>query len=113
MRRLLGAAFAFSSLATPYFLGAVVGAVASGRVPAGVAAGDVVTSWINPTSVLGGVLAILACAYPAAVLLCADARREGAEDLADQFRLRALGTAAVTGLVGIAGLFVLRADAPL
>ena len=36
--------------------------VASGRVPAGIAAGDVVTSWVNPTSVLGGVLAVLACA---------------------------------------------------
>src|SRR3712207_2387467 len=40
MRRLLGAAFAFSSLATPYFLGSVVGAVASGRGPAGSAARD-------------------------------------------------------------------------
>jgi cytochrome d ubiquinol oxidase subunit II len=59
------------------------------------------------------VLAVLVCAYLAAVFLCADARREGAEDLAEQFRLRALGTAALTGLVGIAGLFVLRADAPL
>jgi cytochrome d ubiquinol oxidase subunit II len=113
MRRFLGAAFALSSLLTPYFLGAVVGGVASGRVPAGIAEGDVVTSWINPTSLLGGLLAVLVCAYLAAVFLCADARREGAEDLADQFRVRALGTATVTGLVGIAGLFVLRADAPL
>ncbi len=113
MRRLLGAAFAFSSLVTPYFLGAVVGGVASGRVPPGIAAGDVVTSWVNPTSVLGGVLAVLVCAYLAAVFLCADARREGALDLAEQFRLRALGTAAVTGLVGLAGLFVLRADSPV
>jgi cytochrome d ubiquinol oxidase subunit II len=113
MRRALGAGFAFSSLVTPYFLGAVVGGVASGRVPAGIAAGDVVTSWVNPTSVLGGVLAVLVCAYLAAVFLCADARREGADDLAAAFRLRALGTAALTGLAGIAGLFVLRADAPV
>jgi cytochrome bd ubiquinol oxidase subunit II len=113
MRRFLGAGFALSSLITPYFLGAVVGGVASGRVPPGIAAGDVVTSWVNPTSVLGGVLAVLVCAYLAAVFLCADARREGADDLVDQFRVRALGTAALTGLVGVAGLFVLRADAPL
>jgi cytochrome d ubiquinol oxidase subunit II len=113
MRRLLGAGFALSSLVTPYFLGAVVGGVASGRVPPGIAAGDVVASWVNPTSVLGGVLAVLVCAYLAAVFLCADARREGADDLAGEFRLRALGTAALTGLVGLAGLFVLRADAPL
>jgi cytochrome d ubiquinol oxidase subunit II len=113
MRRFLGASFALSSLVTPYFLGAVVGGVASGRVPAGMAAGDVITSWTNPTSVLGGVLAVLVCAYLAAVFLCADAHREAAEDLADQFRARALGTAVLTGLIGIAGLFVLRADAPL
>jgi cytochrome d ubiquinol oxidase subunit II len=113
MRRFLGAAFALSSLVTPYFLGAVVGGVASGRVPAGIAAGDVVTSWVNPTSVLGGVLAVLVCAYLAAVFLCGDARREGSEDLADQFRARAIGTATLTGAVGIAGLFVLRADAPV
>jgi cytochrome d ubiquinol oxidase subunit II len=113
MRRFLGASFALSSLATPYFLGAVVGGVASGRVPAGIAAGDVITSWTNPTSVLGGVLAVLVCAYLAAVFLCADAHREAAEDLADQFRARAISTAVLTGLIGIAGLFVLRADAPL
>jgi cytochrome bd-type quinol oxidase subunit 2 len=112
MRRFLGAGFALSSLLTPYFLGAVVGGVASGRVPPGIAEGDVVTSWVNPTSVLGGVMAVLVCAYLAAVFLCADARREGAEDLAAQFRVRALGTAAVTGPAGVAGLFVLRADAP-
>ncbi|MCV2489882.1 cytochrome d ubiquinol oxidase subunit II [Geodermatophilus sp. YIM 151500] len=113
MRRFLGAAFALSSLVTPYFLGSVVGAVASGRVPPGIAAGDVLTSWLNPTSALGGVLAVLVCAYLAAVFLGADARREGADDLAEQFRTRALGTAAATGALGIAGLFVLRADAPL
>jgi cytochrome bd ubiquinol oxidase subunit II len=112
MRRFLGAAFAFSSLVTPYFLGAVVGGIASGRVPAGIAAGDVVSSWINPTSVLGGVLAVLVCAYLAAVFLCADARREGLDDLVEQFRVRALATAALTGAIGVAGLFVLRTDAP-
>jgi cytochrome bd-type quinol oxidase subunit 2 len=113
MQRFLGAGFALSSLVTPYFLGAVVGGVASGRVPPGIAAGDVITSWVNPTSVLGGVMAVLVCAYLAAVFLCGDARREGDEDLANEFRVRALGTAVVTGIAGVAGLFVLRNDAPL
>jgi cytochrome bd-type quinol oxidase subunit 2 len=113
LRRFLGASFALSSLITPYFLGAVVGGVASGRVPPGIAQGDVITSWVNPTSILGGVLAVLVCAYLAAVFLCGDARREGQEDLADVFRARAIGTAAVTGLIGLGGFFVLRADAPL
>ncbi len=37
MRRFFGASFALSSLVTPFFLGAVVGGVASGRVPPGIA----------------------------------------------------------------------------
>ena len=99
MRRFLGAAFALSSLVTPYFLGAVVGGVASGRVPPGIATGDVVTSWVNPTSMLGGVLAVLTCAYLAAVFLCARraARRARPSSPRGSAR-RALGTAAVTGL---------------
>lgn len=113
MRRFFGAAFAISSLLTPFFLGAVVGGVASSRVPPGIAAGNVVTSWLNPTSVLGGVLAVVVCAYLAAVFLCADARREGDDDLADEFRTRALGTAVVAGALGVVGIFVLRADARL
>jgi cytochrome d ubiquinol oxidase subunit II len=112
MRRFFGACFALSSLATPFFLGTVVGGVASSRVPPGIATGDVVTSWLNPTSILGGVLAVFVCAYLAAVFLCLDARREGYDDLANQFRTRALGTAATTGVVGLIGIFVLRADAP-
>ncbi|MFD0206796.1 MULTISPECIES: cytochrome d ubiquinol oxidase subunit II [Saccharothrix] len=113
MRRFFGASFALSSLLTPFFFGAVVGGVASGRVPPGIAAGDVITSWVNPTSFLGGTLAVLVCAYLAAVFLCADARRAGEADLAEAFRLRAFVTAAVTGTVGLGGILVLRADAPL
>jgi cytochrome d ubiquinol oxidase subunit II len=112
-RRFFGALFAFSSLATPFFLGCVAGAVASGRVPPGLAQGDVVSSWINPTSFLGGVLAMGTCAYLAAVFLCADARREGDQVLTDQFRFRAVTTAAGVGAVALAGILVLRSDAPL
>src|SRR4029077_10673868 len=82
MRRFLGVAFAVSSLVTPSFLGAVVGGVASGRVPPGIAEGNVVTSWVNPTSALGGVLAVLTCAYLSAVFLCLDAMHEGHPELA-------------------------------
>ncbi|MET8168564.1 cytochrome d ubiquinol oxidase subunit II, partial [Streptomyces sp. NPDC005329] len=71
-----------------FFPGAVAGAVASGRVPSGLAEGDVITSWLNPTSVLGGVLAVLACAHLAAVYLCADAAREDDPELASAFARR-------------------------
>ncbi len=111
-RRLFGACFALSSVVTPFFLGAVAGGVASGRVPPGIAEGDALTSWVNPTSVLGGVLAVLACAHLAAVYLCADAAREGDAALVGAFRRRALISGAVSGAVALAGVAVLRADAP-
>src|SRR5690606_10450585 len=63
--RLYGAFFAASSVVTPFFLGTVAGAVASGRVPAD-GSGDVWTSWTGPTSLVGGVLAVLTCAFLAA-----------------------------------------------
>jgi cytochrome d ubiquinol oxidase subunit II len=110
-QRVTGAAFAVSSVLVPYFLGAVAGGIASGRVPPG-GHGDPLTSWSNPTSVLGGVLAILVCAYTAAVFLTAEARRRGEAHMEAWFRRRALATAVVTGAVALAGLFVLRADAP-
>ncbi|MEU6738267.1 cytochrome d ubiquinol oxidase subunit II [Streptosporangium sandarakinum] len=111
-QRLFGAAFAFSSVLTPFFLGTVAGGIASGRVPPGLGAGDIMASWVNPTSMLGGVLAIGVCVYLAAVYLCDDARRAGLPDLAEGFRRRALVTGLVVGAVALAGVAVLRWDAP-
>jgi cytochrome d ubiquinol oxidase subunit II len=87
-QRLFGAVFAISSILTPLFMGAVAGAIASDRVPPGLAAGNLITSWLNPTSILGGVLAVGTCAYLAAMYLCHDAERLGWPDLADVFRRR-------------------------
>ena len=70
------------------------------------------SSWLNPTSVLGGVLAVLTCGYLAAVFLSAEAHREGEPDLVQWARRRAVVAAVATGAVAIAGLFVLRDDAP-
>jgi cytochrome d ubiquinol oxidase subunit II len=111
-QRVFGSAFGISSLVTPFFLGTIAGAIASGRVPLGIAAGDVVGAWLNPTSVLGGVLAVEVCAYLAAVYLTADARRYQEHDLADAFRTRALVMGLLTGATALAGIAVLRSDAP-
>ena len=92
-------------------MGAIAGAIASGRVPAGGVAGDPWDSWVNPTSVLGGVLAVVVVAYLAAVYLVWDARRLGDERMAEYFRRRAIGAAVVAGVVAFVGIFVLRADA--
>ena len=109
-RRVFGLTFALSSVVTPFFLGTVLGAIASGRVPAG-GRGDPIGSWLNPTSISIGLLAVAAGAYIAAAFLTADARRS-APSLVDAFRRRTLAAGIVAGGLAIAGLIVLRVDAP-
>jgi cytochrome d ubiquinol oxidase subunit II len=110
-RRNFGAAFALSSVLVPYCMGAVAGGIASGRVPAGGEAGDPWSSWVNPTSVVGGVLAVVVVAYLAAVYLVWDARRMDDSAMAAYFRHRAIVAAIVAGTVALVGVFVLHADA--
>jgi cytochrome bd ubiquinol oxidase subunit II len=110
-RRNFGAAFAISSVLVPFFMGAVAGAIASGRVPPGGVAGDTWDSWINPTSILGGVLAVAVCAYLAAVYMVSDAKRFGDDDMVEYFRRRSIAAAVVTGAVALVGIWVLYDDA--
>jgi cytochrome bd ubiquinol oxidase subunit II len=110
-RRAIDGVFSISSLLTPFALGTVIGAIASGRVPVGNAAGDPLTSWLNPTSLLVGTLAVATGAYVAAVYLAGDAARAGLDDLAAAFRIRALGAGVVTGAIAFAGLAVVAYDA--
>jgi cytochrome bd ubiquinol oxidase subunit II len=110
-RRLFGAAFAASSVITPFFLGAAAGAVAAGRVPPGIGAGRPVASWWSPVPVMTGILAVVVCAYLAAVYLTADARRAGEPALVAQFRWRALAAGVAAGAVAAGGLLFLHQDA--
>ncbi|MFF7970140.1 cytochrome d ubiquinol oxidase subunit II [Streptomyces sp. NPDC007905] len=106
-----GVAFASSSVLTPFFFGTVAGGIASGRVPSA-GHGDPLSSWLNPTSVLGGVLAVTVCAYLAAVFLTGQAQRRADTPLEKAFSHRAFGAGIVAGLVALVGVFVLRADSP-
>src|SRR5215208_1000479 len=108
---LVGGVFALSSLLTPFALGAAIGGIASGRVPVGNAAGDLWSSWLNPTSVLVGLLAVATAAYLAAVYLAADARRLDDRELAEAFRTRALAAGVLAGTLALGGLAVLAIDA--
>jgi cytochrome d ubiquinol oxidase subunit II len=109
-QRLNGVAFATSSVITPFCFGAVAGGIASGRVPSA-GHGDPMRSWLNPTSVLGGVLAVVTCAYLAAIFLVAEAHREGTPELERWSRRRAVASAIVAGVMAVVGLFVLHHDA--
>jgi cytochrome bd ubiquinol oxidase subunit II len=109
--RFLGALFASSSVLVPFCFGACLGAIGSGRVPVGNATGDPITSWLNPTGILVGALAVITGAYLAAVYLAGDSVRAGLPDMQRAFRARALIAGVAAGIVAIGGLFVLRDDA--
>jgi cytochrome bd ubiquinol oxidase subunit II len=111
-QRTFGAVFAISSVIVPYCMGAVVGGIASGRVPAGGQAGDPWSSWVNPTSILGGTLAVIVVAYLASIYLVWDAARLSDDDMIAYFRRRAVVAAVVAGLGACVGIFVLKADSP-
>src|SRR5262245_23867510 len=111
-RRVVENVFALSSILTPFALGTVVGAIASGRVPVGNAQGDPLASWWNPTSLLIGVLLVTTSSYLAAVYLAADAHRLGEQTLERDFRRRALGAGVFAGTLALVGPLVLRSDAP-
>ncbi|PBC70713.1 cytochrome bd-I ubiquinol oxidase subunit 2 apoprotein [Streptomyces sp. TLI_235] len=103
-RRVYGAVFAVSSVVTPFFFGAVVGGVASGRVaPGTTASADV---WANTASVQTGLLTVAATAYLGAVFLTADAGRFDAPDLVRYFRLRAWAGLAAVAVLALIGLTV-------
>ena len=86
----MGAAFALSSVLTPFFMGTVVGAIAAGNVPAE-GNGDAFSSWLAPLPLLIGAMFVASGAYLAAVFLVGDARRAGEADLERYFARRALG----------------------
>jgi cytochrome d ubiquinol oxidase subunit II len=110
-QRVIDTLTAAGSLVAPFALAAAAGGIASRRVPVGNAAGDLWTSWLNPTSITAGVLALLSSAYLAAVYLAADARRAGEREMAAIFRVRALVAGSAAGVAAIAGAVVVRSDA--
>jgi cytochrome d ubiquinol oxidase subunit II len=91
-----GHIFGAASALTPILLGICVGAVSTGGAP-----------WTR-FSIATGALALLLCAYVAAVYLAWETRG----DLRDQFRRRALLTWLVAGVVSVLTLAIASFDAP-
>jgi cytochrome bd ubiquinol oxidase subunit II len=107
--RLYGVAFAASSVITPFFLGMIAGAIASGRVP--MEGGDVWRSWTGPTSWVGGALAVLTCSFLAATFLAADASRAGNQSMAQGCARRAIVAGVISGAVALGAVLPLERDA--
>lgn len=110
--RVAGASFAVSSLVTPFFMGTVVGAIASGSVPAAASHASL-DAWTNPTSLLAGFLFVAACAYLAAVYLTGEAARRGKHGLQTYFSRRAQVAALVAGALSLAALVELHSSEPV
>jgi cytochrome d ubiquinol oxidase subunit II len=111
MQEFTGAMFAAASLITPFFMGTVVGAVVTGRVPVR-PAGNVLAAWTSPTAILTGFLFVAACAYISAVFLVPEARQRGREDLVRYFALRATAAGVLTGALAGGTFYELSASAP-
>jgi cytochrome d ubiquinol oxidase subunit II len=109
-RRLAGATFALSSVLTPFFMGAVVGAIAAGNVPAE-GNGEAFSSWIAPLPLLIGAMFVATGAYLSAVFLVGDARRAGEPDMEQHFQRRSLAAAVVAGVFAAVGLVALHSEA--
>ena len=110
-QRLFGATFAFSSLIVPFFMGTVIGAIASGRVPANPAHTDLAV-WTGPTSLLIGALFVAVCAYLAAVYLTQEASRRGDHRLRRYFALRAAIAGTISGALSLAALLEIHSSNP-
>ncbi len=102
--------FGFASLLTPFFMGTVVGAIASGEVPAA-GDGDPTGSWTGFLPLVTGVLFVVVAAYTAAIFLVRDSGAAGDQDLRDYFARRALVAAVVAGIAAVVGVIALRQDA--
>jgi cytochrome d ubiquinol oxidase subunit II len=109
-RHVAGWLFGVGSILTPFCLGAAVGAVITGRVPVGNAAGNELSSWWNATSIVVGLLVVAIGAFVSAVYLVAEAHKRGIADLERYFRHRALATGGVALVLGVIALLTVLAE---
>ena len=103
VRRPATRVFGVSSVLTPFFMGTVVGAVASGEVPAD--GGDPTASWTGILPLLTGVMFVAIAAYVAAVFLVTTA---GAPTTRTCDYFDRAFVMAVIGGVAVAGIFALN-----
>jgi cytochrome d ubiquinol oxidase subunit II len=108
-QRAFGAIFAFSSLLTPFFMGTVIGAIATGQVPADASHASL-PAWTSATSLLIGFVFTGACGYLAAVYLVGEAARRGDGRMQAYFTRRAQAAGIVTGALSLATLAELHSS---
>lgn len=113
---LWGAVFALASTAAPFFLGACVGAIASGQLNVGADgsfAGNYLSGWLSGVSIFTAFFAVAMCAYLAAVYLSRESSELGESELTELWRRRALATGLWVGALAAVGLVLVAVEIPL
>jgi cytochrome d ubiquinol oxidase subunit II len=111
-RRFADLVFGISSLLTPFFFAASLGALASGAV---LTAGPATSAWaasFSPMAMAFGAVSVAATALSGASFLVGDARREHDPELEAYFRRRAVAAAAALIVVGTVSLLVIAEQRP-
>ena len=97
-----GIVFSVASTATPFFLGAAFGAMASGK-----------EEWLSPFSIFSAFFFVGACAYLSAVYLAREAQTDRNADLETLWQRRAVTMGIWMGVLALAGLAIIATDAPV
>lgn len=111
-QRRWGLVFSIASIITPILLGTTLGAIASGtiRVENGVVTTGFFNSWLAPFPFAVGFFALSLFAFLAAVYLTVEADEE--RELQEDFRLRALLSGAVVGVLALTVFVLAGTGAP-
>src|ERR1700737_1550177 len=112
MERASSLVFGISSVITPFFFAATLGAIASGRVGVGGPTLSVGGACVSPLSISFGLVALAATAFSGASFLVGDARRYGIPEMVDYFRRRAVVATVVLISMGTLGLITIGFQAP-
>ena len=107
-RRVADIVFGASSVLTPFFFAASLGAIASGNV----GARSAFEVSFSAMAIGFGLVSVAATAFSGAAFLVGDARRYGAKELVDYFRRRVIFAGLALILIGTATLVVIEQEAP-
>ena len=110
--RRTGLVFGLSSLLTPFFFAASLGAIASGRVAVGGPSMSVLSVCFSPMAISFGLVSLAATAFSGASFLVGDARRFEMPDMVEYFRRRALIATGALILIGTLALAVIGLQDP-
>lgn len=117
-----GKVFGAVSIVTPFFFGVAAGTIASGRLrfeeappgsgrfATGMPADGYLQAWLGPFPIIIGVLALLTCAYLAAVYLTLEASNDA--PLQEVFRRRGIASGIALAVLGVAAFPIASLDAP-